>query len=79
MMKSKIFIVGLISLMMVAGLVLSCKDKDDCCTAADWERWQTQLDVNPTNLSGIPQCCIDIALALDAGSEDLGCCAVALN
>jgi hypothetical protein len=57
-MKNKIFIVGLISLMMVAGFVaLSCKDKA-CCTASDWGKWMAQIEAG-TVPTGIPACCAD--------------------
>jgi hypothetical protein len=72
-MKNKLFIVGLISLMMVAGLFLSCKDKDDgpCCTAADFAAFDAGTKEPPA-------CCLEILGKYTAGlistEADLGCC-----
>jgi hypothetical protein len=76
MMKNKIFIVALISLMMVAGLLLSCKEDEPCCTAADFDKWET--------LAQMPQCCQDVLNNVDALEDEpeteaeiralLGCC-----
>jgi hypothetical protein len=65
-MKNKFLIVGLISLMMVAGLALSCKKDEPCCTAADYEKWGDDL-------SKYPKCCQDaITKAFEFIDESTG-------
>jgi hypothetical protein len=71
-MKNKFLIVGLISLMMVAGFVaLSCKDDDPCCTAADFAAFDAGTKTPP-------DCCLTIIGKYEAGlitsEADLGCC-----
>jgi hypothetical protein len=63
-MKNKFLIVGLISLMMVAGLVLSCKKDEPCCTAAEMDKW--------TDITQAPKCCQDAMARVDALFDSSG-------
>jgi len=80
-MKSKILVVALIGVLMMTGLVLSCKENKACCTAADFEKWSNALTeeygssagstATPEQLAsvGVTQCCID-----QWDKDDPGCC-----
>jgi len=76
-MKSKILVVALIGVLMMTGLVLSCKKDAACCTTDDFIKWMSNesiTDEASAKAAGMPQCCIDSAFDVD-----LDCCKAAFD
>ena len=76
---------GLIALVLAGGLVLAgCKEDDPCCTTGTFDAFVAAANADDgagmaVAMANLPACCLEIMVALDQGSENLGCCADALS